>query len=159
MRYATMRTRIMRKSSQMHPPASARIHLPNPTIINENNAVSTASTSTPSIGWEGGKIGFGEAKIQTVGKGATIENEVDTADTPGSAPSSVKGWIARNDERRENHQGAALADAQVDAIRHAYEAGVRGTGPKIGYRALAQQYGAGKRTIREIVKYKRRIRS
>ena len=92
----------------------------------------------------------------------TIGGEVDEEDRNGSALAPMKQRVALNDEALlicEEHQLVRLTDAQVRAIRDAYEAGVDGTGPKIGYRALAKQYGMGKRTIRDILNYKRRIKS
>lgn len=56
----------------------------------------------------------------------------------------------------EAHPRARLTDAQVELIRELYDAGQEGTGPKIGYRALAKQFNTSKRTVRDIVNYRRR---
>jgi len=56
----------------------------------------------------------------------------------------------------EDHQNAVLSDAQVEAMRDRYEAGVDGTGPRIGYKALAREFEVPKRTVRDIVNYRRR---
>ncbi|WP_296596627.1 hypothetical protein [Phenylobacterium sp.] len=58
----------------------------------------------------------------------------------------------------EYHGRAKLSDAQVEQIRDIYEAGVEGTGPRIGYRLLAREFGVSKRTIRDIVSYTSRNR-
>ena len=57
----------------------------------------------------------------------------------------------------EDHQKATLSDLQVEAMRDRYEAGVEGTGPKVGYRVLAKEFGVSKRTVRDIVNYRRRV--
>jgi hypothetical protein len=77
-----------------------------------------------------------------------------------SAPIRVQVTLVaisdRNGRVGETHPNAKFSDATVEAIRDAYEAGVDGTGPRLGYKALAKQYGMSKRTIRDIVHYVRR---
>lgn len=57
----------------------------------------------------------------------------------------------------EDHQKATLSDRQVEEMRDRYEAGLDGSGPKVGYRVLAKLFGVSKRTVRDIVNYRRRV--
>lgn len=70
------------------------------------------------------------------------------------------GYVAMNEAGTqrigEDHAKAKLSDAAVDAIREEYEAGQEGRGPRIGYRLLAKKWGCSKRTVRDIVNYRRR---
>lgn len=50
----------------------------------------------------------------------------------------------------EDHQRAKLTDAQVDEMRDLYEA------KAMGYRLLAKRFEVSKRTVRDIVQYKKR---
>lgn len=63
---------------------------------------------------------------------------------------SESGKKGRRQRIGEAHANAKLTDAQVEAIRAAYEAG--GT----SYKLLATAYGVGKSTIRDIVVFRRR---
>lgn len=56
----------------------------------------------------------------------------------------------------EDHPRAKITDAQVESMRDEYEAGLEGTGPRIGYRLLAKKYEVSKRTVRDIVHYLKR---
>lgn len=56
----------------------------------------------------------------------------------------------------EYHARAKLSDAQVDQMREDYEAGQEGRGPVVGYRTLSKRYGVSKRTVRDIVHYRKR---
>lgn len=78
----------------------------------------------------------------------------------GGYTSPVRRFVALNETGTqrigEDHANAVLTDAQVEQIRDEYEAGVEGTGPRIGYRLLAKKFGCSKRTVRDIVNYNRR---
>lgn len=85
---------------------------------------------------------------------------MDTSPCAASRPTPVKRYLALNETGTqrigEDHPRAKLSDATVEAIRDEYEAGQDGSGPYIGYRLLAKKYGVGKRTIRDIVNYRKR---
>jgi hypothetical protein len=53
----------------------------------------------------------------------------------------------------EDHAGAKLTNAQVDAIRDEFEAYPLGHPKHVGYRLLAKKWGMGKSTIRDICTY------
>ena len=68
-------------------------------------------------------------------------------------PSPVRGRLVALNESGtqrigEGHQRARLTDAQVDQIRDAYEQGLEGEGPRVGYKTLAKRFGVSKRTVR-----------
>jgi len=75
-------------------------------------------------------------------------------------PKPVKRFLAFNEEGTqrigEDHPRAKLSDAEVEAIRDEYEAGLDGSGPKIGYRRLAKKWGVTPSTVRNIVTYRKR---
>lgn len=76
-------------------------------------------------------------------------------------PSPVRGRLVALNESGtqrigEGHQRARLTDAQVDQIRDAYEQGLEGEGPRVGYKTLAKRFGVSKRTVRDIVHYRKR---
>jgi hypothetical protein len=124
---------------------------------NLNRAVSKVSNHSPEIISEGEKrekIGLQE------GIGSSWIPRIPPPEVEASRPPSAKRFLALNESGTqrigEDHPRARLTNAQVEAIRDKYEAGIAGTGPRIGYRLLARQFGVSKRTIRDIVSYSSR---
>lgn len=132
---------------------------------NENSPLSTLSTYSNDIEKEGGKREY-------IGPQGTIGKRADRVDrwigstTDAPAQNTVKRpqavALTEPDGRGvphrvgDDHPLTKLSDEQVEQIRDEYEDGVEGRGPRIGYRALAKKYGTNKRTVRDIVNYKRR---
>lgn len=103
--------------------------------------------------------------------GVNNREEVDTVDTGRFLTITVEGVAtsARKDLRGrlvacnesgdrigEGHKNAVLTDAQVEEIRDRFEAYPLGDPRHEGYRLLARAYEVSKRTIRDIVDYRRR---
>lgn len=108
-----------------------------------------------------------------MGPGDNIGGGLDTLDTspknraspdPSVDRRTGPQTVALNDidyrvgETHHNVLSAAkpLSDADVERIRDEYEAHPLGHPEHVGYRALAKKWGVSKRTIRDIVEYKRR---
>ncbi|QCW21933.1 hypothetical protein JessAGP_003c [Caulobacter phage Jess A] len=88
-----------------------------------------------------------------------MEDKVTGGYRPLAAGANITVLVAVNEGGRrigETHHNAKLTDAQVDAIRDEYEAGLEGLGPRIGYRALARKYGSTKSTVRDIIACRQR---
>lgn len=49
------------------------------------------------------------------------------------------------------HHRSILSDEQVDLMRDLYEEGL------VGYRTLAKMFGTNRNTVKDIVKYRRRV--
>lgn len=90
-----------------------------------------------------------------------LDTSVTLATGLGAKCPPVKGgFVALNEGGTqrigEDHARAKLSDVAVDCIRNEYEAGLDGSGPRIGYKSLAKKWGCSKRTVRDIVHYRKR---
>lgn len=110
--------------------------------------------------------------------GATNRDEVGTVGTGGFVHLTVEGYVAfaRKDQRSrlvacsegtgkpnshgarvgEDHPQATLTNAQVEEIRDRFEAYDVGHPKHEGYLRLAKAFGVGRRTVRDIVHYRKR---
>lgn len=154
----------MPRSSQRYPTG---IQLEKGEKLNENNAVSKVSNYFPIIEGENGEK---TVSAHSRGTHREVGSELDTSDTglqiwkPGERaqvghPKPAKRFVQLNDVGHiigEDHPGAKLSDEDVEAIRDEYEAGLDGTGPRIGYMRLAKKWGTSKSTIRGILTYQKR---
>jgi hypothetical protein len=79
---------------------------------------------------------------------------------PTHARKDTKGKLVAcnelGDRIGEGHRNARLTDAQVEEIRDRFEAHPVGHAAHEGYRVLSRAFGVSKRTIRDIVDYRRR---
>lgn len=79
---------------------------------------------------------------------------------PTHARKSAKGKLVAcnelGDRIGEGHHNARLTDAQVEEIRDRFEAWPIGHADHEGYLSLSRAFEVSKRTIRDIVEYRRR---
>lgn len=79
---------------------------------------------------------------------------------PTHARKDVKGKLVAcnelGDRIGEGHHNARLTDAQVEEIRDRFEAWPIGHADHEGYVSLSRAFDVSKRTIRDIVEYRRR---
>lgn len=120
------------------------------------NAVSKVSNYSPTKGRERdikSEIGGIETPYRGSREFARKSDELDTG-----LPASLGEPDARGVSHLvgEHHPRAILSDADVELIRLEYEAGIDGSGPRIGYRALAKKWNTSKITVRDIVNMRRR---
>lgn len=131
----------------------------------ENRPLSTSSTSNREIGWNSSFVEKGDPEFINIGPQVTIGEEVDRWIEPAAPNPPVDGppvAMTEPDARGvvhrlgEDHPKTKLTNEQVEEIRTLYEAGLDGTGERVGYRTLAKMFDTNKRTIRGIVNYSRR---
>lgn len=114
------------------------------------NALSTLSTSSSYKGSEKG--------VETLNRGVAGFQKTGGEADRSIGPASLGEPDARGVSHLvgEHHPRAKLSDAECELIRLEYEAGIEGSGPRIGYRALAKKWNTSKITIRDIVNMRRR---
>ena len=153
--------------NHLGPDATTCNHLENGQIAQSDQSCNHRNHLSISKGLEkGGKKEKGAYGVNNRPEVVTVVTVVT-----GFVHLTVEGTVsaARKDQRAklvacsdtgervgEYHHKARLTDAQVDQIRDRFEAHPVGHPQHEGYRVLAKAYGVSKRTIRDIVDYRRR---